>query len=88
MKGQKMNDDTFNHLRKGNQKANLDQLESAVNTLIKMTTQKTAGQRKDKSDIPFEMLDLVKWTIVCEATAFVLDEKFEDVKKFYKNEVK
>lgn len=75
--------DNFQHLRKGNQKANLQALESAVNTLVKMATQKNAGQRKDGA-IPWEILDLVKWQIICEATALVLDENFEKVKEIYK----
>lgn len=75
--------DNFQHLRKGNHKANLQALESAINTLVKMATQKNAGQRKDGA-IPWEILDLVKWQIICEATALVLDENFEKVKEIYK----
>ena len=36
---------------KGKQKANLPELEDAVKRLIRMTTQKNAGQRKDRHGV-------------------------------------
>lgn len=82
-----MNDDTFAFLRKRNQKANLNGLESAVNSLVHMATQKTGGQNRsdNKNDIPFELLDLIKWQIICEATALVLDERFDDFKSYFEH---
>ena len=63
----------FEFLRHKNQKSNIPNLKRLVNTLITMTTQKTAGQRNDKrKDVPFESLEMLKWAIVCEAVALVL----------------
>ena len=54
------------------QKANVSALKEYVYTLIKMSTQKTAGQRSDKkNDVPFEDLNMVLWGIVIEACALV-----------------
>ena len=56
------------------QKANPEQLKTYVYDLIKMSTQKTAGQRSDKkSDLSWDdNLDMTLWGIVIEATALVL----------------
>lgn len=63
----------FEFLKNKNQKSNIPNLKRLVNTLITMTTQKTAGQRNDKrKDVPFESLEMLKWAIVCEAVALVL----------------
>lgn len=78
-----MNDDMWACFKKGGQKANIPALENAVNALITMTTQKTAGQRSGddaKGRLPWEMLDVVKWTIICEATALVLSGELEKLK--------
>lgn len=73
--------------QKGNQKANLDELEELVNTLIHAATQKTAGQRADKpNDINYDRLEMISWQIAIEATALVLDERFDKVKEMMKGE--
>lgn len=54
------------------QKANISALKEYVYTLIKMSTQKTAGQRSNKKDnVSFEDLNMVLWGIVIEACALV-----------------
>lgn len=55
------------------QKPNIKALKEYVYTLIQMSTQKTAGQRKDKkkSDLQFSDLHMVLWGIVIEACALV-----------------
>ena len=63
----------FDFLKYRTQKSNIPNLKKLVNTLIKMTTQKTAGQRNDKrNDVPFESIEMLQWAIVCEAVALVL----------------
>lgn len=59
-------------LMDGGQKANPKALKEAVYDLIKMTTQKNAGQRKTKTDIDWDSLDMTMMTIVIEATALIL----------------
>ena len=54
------------------QKSNIPALKEYVYDLIKMTTQKDAGQRKTKSNISWDELDMVFMSIVIEATALVL----------------
>lgn len=62
------------------QKANIPELKSAVYRLIQMTTQKTAGQRKKFTHIPWETLDMEIMRIVIEATALVLSGKLDELK--------
>ena len=83
-----MNDNTFSFLEKGNQKANIESLESGVKTLIHMATQMTAGQTRgdNKGDIPFEILDIVKWQIICEAVALVLDGRWDKAREIFKDD--
>ena len=59
-----------------------------MNELIHMTMQNTAGQSRsdNRKDIPFELLDLIKWSIICEACYLVLDERWEQVKEIFKDE--
>lgn len=55
------------------QASNIPALKEYVYDLIKMTTQKTAGQRKTvNNDISWEQLDMTIMSIVIEATALVL----------------
>lgn len=62
------------------QKANIPALKEYVYNLIQMTTQKTAGQRKEaKKDIPWEELDMTLMSIVIEATALVLSGKLDEL---------
>ncbi|WP_242962516.1 hypothetical protein, partial [Gemmiger sp. An50] len=63
------------------QKSNIDALKEYVYDLIKMTTQKDAGQRRVKSNISWDELDMVIMSIVIEATALVLSGDLDGVKK-------
>lgn len=54
------------------QKSNIPALKEYVYDLIKMTTQKDAGQRKAKGNISWDELDMTLMSIVIEATALVL----------------
>ena len=55
------------------QESNIPALKEYVYDLIGMTTQKTAGQRREaKNDIPWDHLDMTLMSIVIEATALVL----------------
>ena len=47
-------------------------LKDAVARLIRMTTQKNAGQRGAKDCIDWDGLDTVMMTIICEATSLCL----------------
>lgn len=59
------------------QKANPDQLKKYVHDLIKMSTQKTAGQRGGK-DLSWEDdLHMTLWGIVIEATALVVSGELD-----------
>ena len=62
---------------RGKQRANLPELEESVKRLIRMATQKNAGQRKDSTCIDWKSLDMELLRIAVEATAFVLDSRFE-----------
>ena len=66
---------------RGKQKANLPELEESVMRLIRMTTQKDAGQRGNATCIDWKSLDMEFMRIAIEATAFVLDERFPALKK-------
>ncbi len=62
------------------QQANIPALKEYVYDLIKLTTQKTAGQRATaKSDIPWEHLDMTLMSIVIEATALVLSGELDKI---------
>ena len=82
-----MHEDTFWFFKKGQREASPKALENAVDTLIYMATQKTAGQSRqdNKKDVPFAALDMIKWTIICEACYLVLDEKWDEVKELFKD---
>ncbi len=71
---------------KGKQKANLPELEDAVKRLIRMTTQKNAGQRKDATCIDWSTLDMEFMRIAIEAAAFVLDERFQKLKEEWEDD--
>ena len=76
----KVPDGMWNFLKDGNQKANVKALKNAVYTLIGMSTQKTAGQRSDHpKHISFEVLEILKWQIICEAVALVLSGKLDEM---------
>ncbi|MBR1691151.1 MAG: hypothetical protein IJ711_00075 [Lachnospiraceae bacterium] len=61
------------------QEANPAALKEYVYDLIGMTTQKTAGQRKAKHDIPWDELDMTMMSIVIEATALVLSGRLDEL---------
>lgn len=71
---------------KGHQVADLDGLEESVQRLIRMATQKNAGQRGDATCIDWNTLDMEMMRIALEATAFVLDERFDKLKEEWRNE--
>lgn len=75
----KIKDSMWDFLKDGGQDADISTLKSAVYSLIQMTTQKDAGQRGNVNNIPFEVLELLKWQIVCEACALVLSGKLDDL---------
>ena len=63
------------------QKENIPALKEYVFDLIKMTTQKTAGQRRaTKNDISWDELDMTLMSIVIEATALVLSGRLDELK--------
>lgn len=69
-------------LMDGGQKANVPALKEYVYDLVRMTTQKTAGQRKTaKNGIPWEELDMTLMSIVIEATALVLSGELDQLEK-------
>lgn len=59
----------------------IEELTEAVNRLIKMTTQKTAGQRPNTTHINWETLDMEFMRIVCYATTLVLSGRLEELRK-------
>ena len=71
-------------LQRGGQKSNRPALKQLVDDWLKMTTQKTAGQRKDQpKDLSWDNLERVKMGILCEAVALVLSgdlDKLEALK--------
>lgn len=71
---------------KGNQKADLDGLEESVQRLIRMATQKNAGQRGDTTCIDWNTLDMEMMRIAIEATALVLDDRFDSLKEEWRDE--
>ncbi len=70
----------WHFLMDGGQKANIPALKEYVYDLIGMTTQKTAGQRKEvKKDIDWDNLNMTLMSIVIEATALVLSGKLDSI---------
>lgn len=58
-----------------------ESLKESVARLVKMTTQKTAGQRSVKSHLDWKSLDTVLMNIACIATRMCLDGVFGDMPK-------
>lgn len=86
-----MKDKMWDFLEKGqNSGGNPEGLESLVDELIHMTSQKTAGPNRsdNKKDLPFATVDLLRWSIVCEAAALVLDKRWPEIKKLFEKENK
>ena len=75
-------------LMKGGQKGNPEQLEEAVNLLVNMMKQKNAGQKKyaRRDDIPFDLANAVVMSVVCEAVALVLDNRYDKITELFKDE--
>ena len=71
---------------KGKQRANLPELEESVKRLIRMATQKNAGQRGDSTCIDWSTLDMEFMRIAIEATALVLDDRFQELKEEWEND--
>jgi hypothetical protein len=71
---------------RGKQKANLPELEDSVKRLIHMTTQKDAGQSNNTTRIDWKTLDMEFLRIAIEATAFVLDDRFQKLKEEWEEE--
>lgn len=71
---------------KGNQKVNLEELEDSVKRLIRMATQKNAGQRGQATCIDWKSLDMELMRIAIEATCLVLDDRFEELKQEWEGE--
>ena len=64
------------------QKSNISTLKEYVYDLIGMTTQKTAGQRRNvKNDISWEDLEMTLMSIVIEATCLVLSGDLDELEK-------
>ena len=71
---------------RGKQKANLPELEESVKRLIRMATQKNAGQRGDSTCIDWSTLDMEFMRIAIEATALVLDDRFQELKEEWEDD--
>lgn len=74
-----LKDTMWHFLKDGGQKENIPALKEYVYDLIKATTQKDAGQRGKAENIPWSHLDMVMFSIVCEATALVLSGKLDEL---------
>lgn len=82
----RLKDNMWDFLKDGKHEANVPALKNAVYTLIGMTTQKDAGQRKDSKGMPLEILDLVKWQIICESVCLVLSGKLDGLENCNESE--
>lgn len=82
-------DNMWDFLKDGSYKdASVKQLKESVYDLIGMTTQKGGGAHPSQvgTMIPFEILDLVKWSIICEAVALVLSGKLDELEERENND--
>lgn len=69
-------------LQRGGQKANIPLLKELVGQWIRLTTQKTAGQRKDrKKDLSWDNMERIKMGILCEAVALVLSGELDKLEE-------
>lgn len=59
-----LNDSMWDFLKDGKQEANVTALKDGVYALIQMVTQKDAGQRDAGKNIPFPILEMVKWQVI------------------------
>lgn len=78
-------DTMFSFLQMNQQKSNASQLKKAIQDLIKMMTQKTAGQKIATKDIDLidleENFDMAIITIVCESVALYLSGKLDKIEQ-------
>lgn len=74
-----LKDTMWHFLQDGRQKENIPALKEYVYDLIRMATQKDAGQRGNAKNIPREYLDMIMFSIVCEATALVLSGRLDEL---------
>lgn len=74
-----LKDTMWKFLMTHGQKENIPALKEYVYDLIKATTQKDAGQRGKSENIPFDHVDMIMFSIVCEATALVLSGKLDEL---------
>lgn len=74
-----LKDTMWHFLQDGGQKENIPALKEYVYDLIQMATQKDAGQRGKTKNIPWEHLDMLMFSIVCEATALVLSGRLDEL---------
>lgn len=72
-----LKDAMWSFLMDKGQKANIPALKEYVYDLIQLTTQKDAGQRGKSKNISFDDVDMIMFSIVCEATALVLSGELE-----------
>lgn len=81
-------DTMWTFLSMGGQKGNPELMNEYVQKLLRMVKQKNAGQKgyAKKNDISFDLIDPIKWSIICEAVALCLDERFEKVIELFKEE--
>ena len=78
----KLDKGMFDHLKKGGQRGNVGALKNAVDRLCLALTQKDGGQRKDSSpdksvNFAGTELDMIQFTILCEAVALVLSGRLD-----------
>lgn len=74
-----LKDTMWHFLQDGRQKENIPALKEYVYDLIRMATQKDAGQRGNAKNIPWEHLEMTMFSIVCEATALVLSGRLDEL---------
>ena len=74
-----LKDTMWTFLMDHGQKENIPALKEYVYDLIKATTQKDAGQRGKAGNIPFDHVDMIMFSIVCEATALVLSGRLDEL---------
>ncbi|MBR5202363.1 MAG: hypothetical protein IKW45_03775 [Clostridia bacterium] len=72
-----INDFTWFCFKKGNYKANYNNLKENCLRLIKMADQNTAGQRKGTKDIDWSLLNPTIMAIVVEACALVMSGEYD-----------
>lgn len=81
-------DTMWTFLSMGGQKGNPELMNEYVQKMLRMTKQKNAGQKRyaKKDDISFDLIDTIKWSIICEAVALCLDERFPKLVELFKEE--